>query len=180
MENTTTSTTTSSTVTPTAVGIRYGLLTGVIVSILSFVQLAFISDPESPFRWLSAVAGIVAIVLAHKNFKQLNGGFMSYGQGLGTGTVLSVVAGAISSLFSYIYMTFIDPSYMSRALELTRAKMEARGMEDAQIEQAMSMAAKFSSGPIAVIFGLLITALMGFVVTLLIAAFTKNARPEFE
>jgi hypothetical protein len=38
------------------------------------MQLAFISDPGSPFRWLSAITGIVAIiVLAHKTQNSCRG-----------------------------------------------------------------------------------------------------------
>ncbi|GAB2793523.1 ABC-type Fe3+-siderophore transport system permease subunit [Hymenobacter luteus] len=175
MENTSTPA-----VTPTAVGIRFGLITGVALTVLSFIQLAFISDPETPFRWLGALVGIAGIVLAHKSFKQLNRGFMSYGQGLGIGTILSAVAGAVSSLFSYIYINFIDPDYMSRVMEITRTRMEDKGMDDAQIDQAMAWAEKFSSGPITIVFGLLMSVFMGFLVSLIISAFTKNARPEFE
>jgi len=175
MENTATPT-----ATPASVGIRYGLITGVIIAILSFVQLAFIEDPETPFRWLSALVGVAGIVLAHKNFKQLNQGFMSYGQGLSIGTILSAVAGAVSSLFSYLYINFIDPEYINRVMELTRSRMEDKGLDDAQIDQAIAMAQKFSSGPITIFFGLLISVLMGFVVSLIISAFTKHSRPEFE
>ncbi|UOQ77981.1 DUF4199 domain-containing protein [Hymenobacter sp. 5516J-16] len=167
-------------VTPASVGIRYGLITGVIIAILSFVQLAFIEDPETPFRWLGALVGVAGIVLAHKSFKQLNHGFMSYGQGLRIGTILSAVAGAVSSLFSYLYVNFIDPEYMNRVMELTRSRMEEKGLDDAQIDQAIAMAQKFSSGPITILFGLLVSVLMGFIVSLIISAFTKHSRPEFE
>lgn len=175
MENTTTPA-----VTPVSVGIRYGLLTGIITTIISFLQLTLVSDPETPLRWLSAVVFIGGIYMAHKYFKQHNGGFMSYGQGLGIGTIVSAVAGLISSIFSYIYLQFIDPDYMNRAMEITRSRMEERGMEDAQIDQAMAMASKFSSGPITIVFGLLGALLIGFLLSLVIAAITKHTRPEFE
>ncbi|TGE06688.1 DUF4199 domain-containing protein [Hymenobacter fodinae] len=174
MENTTT------TVSPSSVGIRYGLVVGLITTIISFLQLAFISDPETPVRWLGALVGIGGIILAHKYFKQHNGGFMTYGQGLGIGTVLSAVGGLLSSVFSYIYINFIDPEYMGRVMELTRSRLEEKGIDDAQIDQAMAMAQKFSSGPITIVFGILISVLSGFVISLIISAITKHTRPEFE
>jgi tetrahydromethanopterin S-methyltransferase subunit G len=174
MENTTTP------VSPSSVGIRYGLIVGLITTIISFLQLAFISDPETPLRWLGAVVGIGGIILAHKYFKQHNGGFMTYGQGLGIGTILAGVGGLLSSIFTYIYMNFIDSDYMNRVMELTRSRMEEKGMDDAQIDQAMAMAQKFSSGPITIVFGVLMSVLMGFVISLIISAITKHTRPEFE
>ncbi|GAB3297474.1 DUF4199 domain-containing protein [Hymenobacter tenuis] len=175
MENTTTTTTTTS-----SVGIRYGLITGILSTILSFLQLTLVEDPETPLRWLSGIVFIVGIVLAHKYFKQHNSGFMSYGQGLTIGVIVSVVAGIISSVFSYIYINFIDPDYMNRVMDITRSRMEERGMDDAQVDQAMAMASKFSSGPITIIFGLLSALLIGFILSLVISAFTKHTRPEFE
>jgi len=172
--------TSTSGVTPTSVGVRYGLYVGIITAILSFIQLAVFTDPETPFRWLSAVVGIVGIWMAHKQFKQLNSGFMSYGQGLGIGTVLSAVGGLISSVVTYVYMTFIDSEYMNRVMELQRVKMEEKGMDDAQIEQGMALAQKFSGGPMIIIWGVLGAIIMGFIISLIVSAFTKNTRPEFE
>lgn len=174
MENTSTS------VKPSSVGIRYGLITGLVATVVSLLQLALISDPETPLRWLSFLIMVAGIVLAHKSFKQLNGGFMSYGQGLTIGTIVSGITGAISGVFSYIYMTFIDPEYMNRVMEITRSRMEEKGLDDAQIDQSIAMVSKFSGGPLTIVFGILGALLFGFILSLIISAITKNTRPEFE
>lgn len=174
MENTATPVSTS------AVAIRYGLITGLVSVIISFA-LNMTGLEQSPAKWLTSIVLILGIVLAQKFFKQNNSGFMSFGQGLGIGTMLSAVVGVLSAIFSYIYVTFMDPDFASRILDKTRADMEARGgMSDAQIEQALSWTAKFLEGPLMAVFVLLMTVLMGFVVSLIISAFTKNSRPEFE
>lgn len=123
---------------------------------------------------------VVGIVLAHKSFKNMNGGFMSYGQGLSIGTIVSGVTGALSGIFSYIYMSFIDPDYMNRVMEITRSRMEEKGLDDAQIDQSMAMVSKFSGGPLTIVFGILGALLFGFIISLIISAFTKHTRPEFE
>ena len=84
--------------------------------------------------------------MAFKYFKEHNGGFMRYGQGLGIGTLMSLIAGLLTSVFMYIYVKFIDTRMMERAMEMQRMEMEKQGMDDAQIDQAMEMAGKFS-GP---------------------------------
>lgn len=171
---------TSAPVTTTAVGIRYGLLAGV-ASIIFSLLLFMTSADQSPVRWLGLAITIGAMVLAHNQFKQHNGGFMSYGQGLGIGTLLVVVSGVISTVFSYLYMTYMDPGYMGRIMEKTRLEMEAKGnMSDAQVDQAMAMAQKFSSGAWMLLFGILGSILIGFVISLIISAFTKHNRPEFD
>ncbi|QKG51585.1 DUF4199 domain-containing protein [Hymenobacter sp. BRD67] len=173
------------TATPSAstssVALRYGLLTGLVSIIYLFVTFATGQESNQPVSWLSLVIPITGVYLAHKAFKQLNGGFMSYGQGVGIGVLLSVVSGALTSVFNYVYRTIIDPDITTRTVEAARAKMEAAGtMSDAQIDQAMAMASKFSSGPIMLIIGLVVSVLFGLLISLVIAAITKNPKPEFE
>ena len=87
------------------------------------------------------------IYLAHQYFKAQNGGFMSYGQGLVIGMLVSMVSGLLTGFFNYLYRTLIDPEMNGRMLETVRAKMEEGGnMSDEQIESAVNMTAKFSSG----------------------------------
>ncbi len=105
---------------------------------------------------------------------------MSYGEGLGIGAVLAAVAGLLSSFFSFLYLKFVDPDYMNRVMELTRSRLEDRGMEGAQVDQAIASIAKYSTGPISIVFGALGALLLGFFLTLAISAFTKHTRPEFE
>jgi len=62
-----------------------------------------------------------------------------------------------------------------------RTKMEAGGnMSDAQIDQAVSLAGKFSTGPIAFVIVIVSSVMMGLLLSLVIAAITKNPKPEFE
>ena len=167
-------------VTTTSVGLRYGLLTGLVSIIISFGL--FVAHQEtSPLRYVSFAVLIAGIVLAMQNFKQNNQGFMSFGQGVGIGAVLSAVVGVLSGIFSYVYMTFIDPEVIGRMTEKIRADMEARGgMTDEQIDQAMAMSAKFMNGPFTLVAAVLGTVLVGVVLAMVISAFIKNAQPEFE
>jgi tetrahydromethanopterin S-methyltransferase subunit G len=176
METTTPAATTSS------IGIRYGLLTGLVIIIYSFVLFATGQEMNQALGWVS-IAGlpIAGIVFAHKAFKQANAGFMSYGQGLGIGVLLSLVSGLLTVAFSFVYRTFIDPDLSSRMMDKMRTKLEAAGsMSDAQIDQALSMSTKFSTGPIGFAIGILSSVLLGLVFSLVIAAITKNSKPEFE
>ena len=174
MENTATPVSTS------AVAIRYGLLTGLVSVIISFM-LNMTGLEQSPAKWLTTVVLIVGIVLAHNFFKQQNGGFLSYGQGLGVGTIVSVIVGVISAIFTYVYISLIDTDFTARLMEKARADMELQGkMTDAQIDQAMVWTAKFMTGSMLVALVVLITVLTGFLASLVISAVTKNPRPEFE
>lgn len=172
--------TTTTPVTSTSVGLRYGLLTGLVSVILSFILFVTHAD-QSPARWLGLFILIGAMVLAHKTYKQANEGFMSYAEGLGIGAFMSGVSGVISTAFSVAYMKFIDPEYMSRATETARANLEAKGgLTDEQIEQGVAMMQKFSTTGWMVLFGILGSVLGGLLIALIVSAFTKHSKPEFE
>ena len=167
-------------VTVSNTAMRYGIIVGLISVIYSFV-LAMLDETMN--RGLGAVAYlflIVGMVMAFKYFKNHNHGYMSYGQGLGIGTLMSLIVGLLSSIFMYIYINFVDPEMMNRAMEMQRVQMEERGMDDAQIDQAMEMAGKFSSPELMIVFGTLGFVVIGFIIALIVAAIMKNARPEFE
>ena len=161
--------------------LRYGLLAGLLSVLFTFALYATGQETNQWLPWLGIVIAIGAIYLAHNAYKGQNKGFMSYGQGLGIGMLVTLVSAVLSSVFSYVYRTFIDPDMTARILDKSREKMEAAGnMSDEQIEQAMKMAAKFTAGPIALVFGLVFALLLGLILSLIIAAITKNAKPEFE
>jgi len=167
-------------VSTTSVGTRYGLLTGLVSIIISFV-LNVSHLEQSPAKWLTLIVLVGGVMLAQKNYRQANGGFMSYGEGLGVGMVVAAISSVLGAAFSYIYVTLIDPEMPARIMDKARADMEARGtMSDAQIDQAMHWTAMFMQGPamagIALVGGLI----MGLVVSLITAAILKNSKPEFE
>lgn len=173
-------TTTNEIVTPTSVGLRFGALTGLVSIIISF-GINAVHLETSPIRYLTTAVLVVGIILAQRDFKLRNAGFMSYGQGLGVGTVLSVVVGLLSAAFTYVYTNFVDPDMMTRAMEKVRTDMEAKGtMSDAQIDQAMAMSAKFTSGPILLVLVLIGSVVIGLLISLITSAVIKNAKPEFE
>lgn len=165
--------------TTTSVAIRYGLMLGLISTAYSLVMFMTAME-QSPIRWFGLIFSIGGIWLAHQDFKKRNGGFMEYGQGLGIAVLLSVVSGAISSIVSYLYLVFIDNSMIQRIIEKARTDMEARGMDDAQIEQGLAMTTKFTNPTMILIFGILGAAFFGLLLGLIISAITKHSRPEFE
>lgn len=166
-------------VTTRAAGIRYGLISG-LISIAYFVILtmADISMTEGIGRWASLLISVVIIYLAHKYYKENGDGFMTIGQGTGIGFWLALVSAAISSVFTYVYMKFIDNSMIQQILDKQREAMEERGMDDAQIDQAMSMTEKFMTPEIILGTGLFFGVVIIVIVALLISLITQKKNPE--
>jgi hypothetical protein len=136
------------TVTPSgdkrSVGVKYGLI-GTVVGIVYFLVLVFAGqNPYTlKFGWVFSLASTaVLIALAHKEFKEDNNGFMTYGEGLGIGIWYTLVAIIVGTLFNYVYTTFIDTNIMTEFYENQYQQMQQAGQSDAQIEMAQTWTKK--------------------------------------
>lgn len=162
------------------IALKYGVLGAVVMIIYStIINVAGLSQ-NKVLPVLSTVFVIVAIVLGMKEFRELNKGFMSYGEGLGLGTLLSAVLGFLSSMFNMFYIRFIDPTLLTQGIDKVRTDMEAKGMDDAQIDQAMEVAQKMMSPGIVFVITVLVSILTGFVLSLIISAILRREKPVFE
>ncbi|WP_181309063.1 DUF4199 domain-containing protein [Rufibacter sp. XAAS-G3-1] len=168
------------TVTPGSVGVRYGIMTGFASIIFSLVLYLTGLHTNKMVSYLGMIIPIVGIVMAYNYFKKENNGFMSYGQGLGTGTILSAVSGVLSGIFTYIYLKFVDANIIQQIRNASIEEMESKGMSDEQIEQATSMTEKFTSPEMMLVMGFIGAIILGFILSLVIAAIMKRNRPEFE
>lgn len=173
--------TTKEVITPSTVGIRYGLLTGLVSVLISFALYALQMEQNTFLKFLTTIVLLLGIVLAQREYRQRNAGFMSYGEGIRIGAVVSVIVGVLGAAFVYVYTSLIDPDTMTRTMERARTELEAKGtMSDAQIDQAMALSAKFTSGPIMFVFVIVGTLFFGLLISLITSAFVKNPKPEFE
>lgn len=162
------------------VAIKWGLISG-IVSIVLFLAIYYAGMIGN--TWVSVVGGVITIVLmvlAHKEFKELGNGFMSYSQGLGLGTLMVVISSAVSSLFTYVYVKFINLGYTQELLDLQRMNMEDQGLSDDQIDAAMGMTEKFMTPEIMFAMGIIVGILIGFILALIVSAITKKNDPSLE
>lgn len=156
------------------VAMKWGLITGVVFILYSLILNLL---GEAMNRGLGSVVYlflIIFIVLAHKEFKQERDGFMTYGQGLGIGTLMTLIASVLNSIFSFVYMKFIDPSLLTTVIEQQTMEMEAKGTPQAQIDMATS----FINPTFIAIMAVVFIVLIGFILSLIITAFTKNSNPE--
>jgi hypothetical protein len=160
--------------------LKYGVVTA--LAIMVFTTILNVAG-QSQNKWLamlSYVIMIVGIVLAMKEFREVNKGFMTYGEGLGLGSLVSAILGFLASMFAMVYLKFIDPTIMAQTLEKARADMEAQGLDDAQIDRFMEASQKFSSPGIMFAAGVFGYLFMGFIFSLIIAAVIRREKPVFE
>jgi hypothetical protein len=98
-----------------------------------------------------------------------------YGRAVGAGVMISVVASALGSIFTYAYVAFINTGYSEVLLQDQMDKLQAKGLSAAQLEQAEKMTRMFM-GPLAMaLAGLLAGVIFGVIISIIIAAFLKRA-----
>ncbi|WP_299991587.1 DUF4199 domain-containing protein [uncultured Pontibacter sp.] len=163
-----------------SVALKYGFI-GALVSVV-FTAVLLITGVNVS-GWVGSLGYLILIafmVIAMKEYKKQNYGYMSYGQGLGIGTLVSLAFGVLGGVFMFIYTSFVDPEYTSNMMDKQRIELEERGMSDEQIEQAIAMGESFSSPMMMIVWSIVGYLFIGFLISLIVAAVMKNKRPEFE
>lgn len=159
-----------------SVGFKYGLILS-LISITIFVIIIATKNPEFGGVWLEVLILIGGITLSHKEYKKKGSGFMSYATGLGIGTIVAATTAVISSLFTYIYVKFINVDYIEQMRQIQIEAMEREGMADEQIEMVLDVF-EYLTPEIMALVAIFSTVFFGFILSLIVSAFTKNDNPE--
>jgi hypothetical protein len=170
--------TTTPEVTTRSVGTRFGLIAAV-VGIVYFLILRLANiDMQGPASWFGWLITALIIFLAHKYYKDNGTGYLNYSQGIGIAFWLGLVSSAISSIFTYIYIKFVDTTFMDMVKEKQYEKMQEQGLSDEQIDQAMKFASAFSTPEALLIIGFIVSVIAAVIIALLVTLITQRKSPE--
>lgn len=158
-----------------AIAAKYGLILGVLTFVVFLASTLTGIRENWPSTVLVVALLIVLMVLAHREFKKMHEGLISYGQALGCGTLLAGIAALVRGILMYGYVKYINTGFFVAAARMQRAAIEARGLTGEQAQRAMSLSAHFLT-PV----GLLVTSVVagvigGFIVALIVSAFTQKS-----
>jgi predicted membrane protein len=114
----------------------------------------------------------------------LPGGFISFGKAFTSGFLIVLISAIIASLYTYIFLVFIDPAYLQKIIEQSmddaQAKMVAKGLSEEQMEPALAMTRKFLNPTFMSIIALVSSAIVGAILSLIAAAFLKKEDKSFD
>ncbi len=160
---------------------NYGAMLGLALIIYSLILWMFDASNNQNLGYVSFIISITGIVFATKTFRDKEqGGFITYGRALGVGTLTSLFAGIITSFFSYLLYTVIDPGLVDKTLAIMEQGYYEAGLSDSQIEMAMNMAKRFTNPVMMALLGLLSSVLVGFIFSLITSIFLKREEDPFE
>jgi hypothetical protein len=131
-------------------------------------------------QWIGFVIMIVVLVLGIKAVREESEGkYLTYGKGVGTGTLISLYSGLMSSVYTYIHFKFVNPEFADYQIALLRDKWAAAGLGDAQMEQAERMTRMMMGPGVQACLAPIFVVLFGLILSLIISAFLKrNPPPE--
>lgn len=157
---------------------KWGLIYGLISVIVNLTPVIL----EMQVSWIQIVNIVVAIViyvLATKEFKEANGGFMSFGEGFKISIVASLIAGVLRSVINYVYVKFVDPSVTERIIAATNEAYRDQGMTEEQIQQANQFSEIFTKPEIGLILGIVVVLIGGLLWGAIVSAIIKNEKEDF-
>ncbi len=161
--------------------LSWGLYLGIasIVFILLVSYSGLMGNKVVGLLWYVILAAILVLGIKHYKVKE-NEGFLKYSQGLGIGTLIGLVGGAIYGLFTYVFYTAIDPSVHEKLVVLSQEEALKNGATEASLEQAEPFLNIILSPGMLSFFNILGTVFMAFIFSLVIAAILKkDPEPEF-
>ncbi len=154
-----------------------GILLGVILVVYSLIlYVAELNENQ----WLAAVSYVITAIVLYFviiNFRDKHqNGFLSYGKGVTVGLLTGLFASVILAIFTYIYITYIDPSIMEQVLiKAEESVLQTNpNMSDEELDRAMGMVEIFTSPGVMTVMTIFWYALVSLVFSLLISIFAKR------
>ncbi|MBK7477615.1 MAG: DUF4199 domain-containing protein [Haliscomenobacter sp.] len=165
------------------VGVRFGLIASMILIALGLVaQVAGLSDPSNPsgpggiaMNILTYGIMIAAIVMAVKQHRDTElGGLISFKRAFGLGMFVILIIGAITMVWTFVYMSYINPDMVDQIMEAAQEKQQAQGLSDEQLEAASGMMGMIMKPWFMAISAFVGTLLIGLIISLIVAAIMKK------
>ncbi len=160
---------------------QYGILAGIIMIVIAIVYYVAGQQQHWSSGIISYLALLVIIIYGLKIYRdELLSGYLKYGRALGFGVLVSLFAGILSGLYSFIFFKYINPDIIHELIiEAEQSILEASpGISDRELDMAMSLTKRIFLNPyfffVSSVFS---TTFFGTIFSLIAAAVFKKDQP---
>lgn len=166
--------------------VKWGIIGGLISFIMSVITQysGLAEDFSETLGWVSFIVtfaiNVTVLFLALREVRMQQAGFLTYGEGLGSSTLLGAIWGVVAGGFNYIYINFIDDSVIKKQLELSRERMEDQGLTASQIQETEKLTSMMTSPGVQFIIVVIATVFIMFVLGLIVSGIMKREKPMFD
>ncbi|GAB4032362.1 DUF4199 domain-containing protein [Spirosoma jeollabukense] len=164
------------------IALKWGFLTALVELLVTSIRYALNQYVNFLFPVLTVLILAAGTVLAMREFRQQNKGWMTYGESISLTLLLFAIIGIMDSTYQQVYQTYIDPAYTEKTLSQTRDMMERFGAKDEQLEQFDEQVEDAGNKPkkgmagISFIGSILFWVFGGFLMSLIIGAFMRKTK----
>ncbi len=158
-----------------------GIYLGVALILFSLIMFLLDIDRESPIMYISYIVLAVGLFWSVISFRNKHlGGFIEYKTAFGSGFYTGLFASILAAIFTYIYVTAIDPGLIDEILIQAEEQMleQNPNMTDEQIEQGLAMTETFTSPVMISVWAFLGNLVISTILSLIIAIFAKRENKE--
>ena len=158
----------------------WGGILGLLLIAFSLSLYLFDLTESKPAQWASyaVIAGVIYMGTQAK--RTANGGFLSYGQGLGTGVGIAFFGSIMVAFYTFVFFNYMDPDMLEELILRTEDQMYEQGMPDEQVEMAMTYTRKFMAPVPMALMVVLSYCVVGFIISLITSAILKKEDTSFE
>ena len=153
----------------------------IVMNLVGFF-LGYQTDKISSGTWFGFVPLVVSIVVLTLGIKAVRdeqeGGYMTYGKGVGTGVLIALYSSLIGAVYTYIHFTYVNPTFGDYMIEASRVKWAAAGMSESNMEGAERFMRTLFKPLYQSILALVLGFVFGTIFSLVVAAFLKRNPPE--
>ena len=159
---------------------NYGAVLGLALSLLGIIFWSMnINEQTSKVPSILNNALIIvflALAIVKYRDEEMNG-ILTHKQCLKLGTTISFFSSAVMSIYTFIYITYLNPEIITNSLELTEQTLLQSDPEisDEMLEMQLQFAAKFMQPHWMMIMTLLGGTFMGFLYSSVLSFFTKKS-----
>ena len=154
-----------------------GILLAIALILFGLVMFLLDVAYDSKIMYVSYLIMIAGLYWAMTNIRDKGfDGYISYGKSFSSGFYIMLIASVIAAIYTYFYVTMINPGMIEDILLNAEEKMlEANpNMSDEEIEMAISMTEKFTSPVMMAVWGFIGNIVSGTIFSLIIAIFVKR------
>ena len=118
--------------------LKWGVITGLVEILVTTIRYSlgyYAGINASLFVALNFGVLVTGTVLALREYRSLNDGYLTIGEAVGLSGLMFAIMGLLDSAYSQFYLHVIDPDLLTKTLQQTRDFMEAQGLSDDQIDK---------------------------------------------
>ncbi|TAD94970.1 MAG: DUF4199 domain-containing protein [Bacteroidetes bacterium] len=123
-------------------GLKYGIIAALISLVYNAILQVLGYASDQFLGSLGQIFLVLAMVLACKDFKTANSGFMNFSQGMGMGFWISLLTTIVGTVFLFIYLNY-DPQTITQTLKIQEMALENQGKSDEEIKVMMDIVKEF-------------------------------------